>query len=144
MRLIFLPDGVVTTHLYDKRRDPKFADIEMVRFPHISSNLSARCKYNCLTGEFHRLRRIVLQHDNFCMELASVQVELELRGYSPRRLRKQLQKLCFTHPDLYNRSPNFLLAQIDIYYRIHHRLGLHPYPLLQLPLLEEHIVPAAN
>ncbi|CAL8464550.1 g4085 [Coccomyxa elongata] len=62
MRLIFLPDGVVTTYLYDKRRESKFAGIEM----------------------------------------------------------------------------------IDIYYRIHHRVGLQPYPPLQLPLLQEHIVPAAN
>jgi hypothetical protein len=116
----------------------------MVRFPHISSSLFARCKYNCLTGESQRLRRIVLQPDNFCMELARVQVELEMRGYSPRWLRKQLQQLCFTHPDLYNRSPNFLLAQIDIYFIIRHRVGPQPYSPLHLPLLEEHIVPAAN
>jgi hypothetical protein len=115
----------------------------MVRFPHISSNLSARCKYNCLTGEFHRLRRIVLQQENFCMEMARVRFQLEKRGYSPRRLQKQLQILCYTHPDLYNRAPAFLLSQTEIYYNIHRRVGLLPYPVPPQVLLPEHILPAA-
>ncbi len=49
----------------------------------------------------------------------------------------------YTVSDFPNHSSNFLLAQIDIYYRIH-RVGLQPYPPLQLPLLAEHIMPAAN
>ena len=143
IRLFFLPSGIITTHLYNKLREPKFADIDTCRFPHITSNLSARCKRNCLTGEFHRLRRIVLDHDNFCCEMARVRVQLELRGYPASRLRKQLESLCHMHPDLYNRSPRHLLVQMEMYYNIHHRIGLRPYAPAQLPLLPEHIIPAA-
>ncbi|PSC74661.1 hypothetical protein C2E20_2120 [Micractinium conductrix] len=44
----------VTTQLYDKRRRPEFASVQIVRFPHIASNLSVRCKYNISIGQFHR------------------------------------------------------------------------------------------
>ena len=77
--------------------------------------------------------------DPICMELSRAQVKLELRmrDYSSCG-RKQLRKLCFTHNDLYHRSPNFLLAQTDINYCIHHHVGLPPYVVyspLQLPHL---------
>ena len=143
MRLFFLPDGVITTHLYAKLREHKFTGIDTCRFPHITSNLSSRCKYNCLTGEFHRLRRIVLDPENFCYEMARVCVQLELRGYASRRLYKQLVSLCHTHSDMYNKSTGSLLAQVDIYYNIHRHIGLRPYPAPALPLLPEHILPAA-
>ena len=76
------------------------------------------------------------------MEIARVRVQLEQRGYSSRRLQKQLQTLCHTHPDLYNRAPAFLLSQMEIYYNIHRRVGLLPYPAQPLVLLPEHILPA--
>lgn len=139
MRLYFLPNGLLTTELYDKRREQRFANIQLVRFPHVSSNLSDRCKYNCISGEFHRLRRIVLQQDNFCRELARVQVQLESRGYSSRRLLRRLHKHCHAYPHLYNCTPRVLLQQIQIYYAIHKHQGLHPYPA-PLPLLPEHLV----
>ncbi|BDA45564.1 hypothetical protein COCOBI_07-3510 [Coccomyxa sp. Obi] len=138
--ILALGNAIVHYMLYDDQSFYGFQGI-YPRFPLITSNPSARCKRNCLTGEFHRLRRIVLDHDNFCCELAWVRVQLELRGYPANRLRKQLESLCHMHPDLYNRSPRFLLAQMEIYYNIHHRIGLRPYAPAPLPLLPEHIVP---
>ena len=89
----------------------------------------------------------MLDHDNFCYEMARVRVQLELRGYSAGRLRRQLMSLCHTHSDLYNKSPALLLTQVDMYYNIHRHIGLRPYPapppVLALPLLPEHILPAA-
>ncbi len=42
--------GPLTTHLYDKRRSAAFADIPLVRLPHISAMLPANCKYNILVA----------------------------------------------------------------------------------------------
>ncbi|CAL8465798.1 g5334 [Coccomyxa elongata] len=89
------------------------------------------------------MRRVVLDREDFCCELARVRVQLERRGYPTDRLRKRLQFLCYMHPDLYSRSSCFLLAQVEFYCNIRHRIGLHPYLPTHLPLLPEHIVPAA-
>ena len=102
-------------------------------FPRITRNLSAHCNFNCLMEISHSL----LQHDDFCMELARVQVQVELQAHSPRRE---------THPELYTGRPKLVLTQIDIYYHmyIHHRVGLQPCPPLLMPLWEKHVMPAAH
>ena len=130
----YLPNGAINTTLYNKLREQKFAHIRICRFPHISSNLSRRCKYNCLVGEFHRLRRIILDQDNFCFEVARVMYELTLRGYSISKLQRTLHGLLASNRNLYSGVPDDLGRSIYTHHHTIRQRGLLPYPPNPPPL----------
>ncbi len=58
------------TRLYDKRVQPAFTNVS--RFVHSASNVNESCKRNILTNNFHRLRRVITDSHNFCLEIALV------------------------------------------------------------------------
>lgn len=95
------PVGALTTSLFDKRRTVPYAGIPIVRFPHISSKLSARCTYGILTSQFIRYSRIILDRDNFVRELAVLLRALTDRGYSFPRLWSMTRRLLGTHLGLF-------------------------------------------
>ena len=78
--------GPLTTILYDKRRDPRFANITFVRFPHMSSLLSDSCKYNIFCSQWFRFVRITKDVDNFVLEVARLVLALYHKKYSILRL----------------------------------------------------------
>ena len=128
MHIITLTSNFLTSELYDKRRELKFAHIALIRFPHISSNLSMRCKYNCLVGEFHRFRRIILSRGNFTFELARVLVQLHRRGYDLHRLLYKTSALLHSHPHLFATTPAALLRSVRSWLPYLFARGLFPYP----------------
>jgi hypothetical protein len=79
------PVHQIKTGLYDKRQMIEFRELHdrspLARFPHITSNLAALCKYNILKAQFIRFIRIITERAAFASELASVIVELARRGY---------------------------------------------------------------
>ena len=103
----------VTTQLYDKRRRPEFASVQIVRFPHITSNLSVRCKYNIIIGQFHRFRRILLEKSNFVDEIALLLQALMDRGYKQATLRRKLKRQLEAWPGVYDSHPPALLQGVD-------------------------------
>ena len=49
----------ITTQLYDKRKHPPLSEVFIIKYPHMSSKISNTAKYGIVTGQFHRLRRII-------------------------------------------------------------------------------------
>ncbi len=73
------------TRLYDKRVQPAFHGVRLSRFVARDSNVNEACKRNIFTGQFHRLRRVISDVDNFCSEIAALVRALETMAY-PRAL----------------------------------------------------------
>ena len=80
-----VPTRWFVTRLYDKRVQPAFHGVRPSRFVARDSNVNEACKRNIFTGQFHRLRRVISDVDNFCSEIAALMRALETMGY-PRSL----------------------------------------------------------
>ena len=94
----------IITHLYDKRVQPAFLNIRLSRFVHFSSNVDDSCKRNILTGQIHRLSRIITDPNNFCFEVALVIRALQAQAYPIHRLRQQTRTFINTNPFLYHHA----------------------------------------
>jgi hypothetical protein len=106
--------GSLTTKLYDKRRQPHFQHVRIVRFPHFTSLLSRRCKYGVLTSQFHRYTRIILDKNNFTEELARLVHDLVDKGYSPEVLHRHLRSLLRRYPELFDcYGPKHLFHEVQ-------------------------------
>ena len=74
--------GPVMTMLYDKRTEPEFlARVQPIRLQHISTCLSASCKWNIFDAQFVRFTRLITDVNDFVDQLVSLLSELLDRGY---------------------------------------------------------------
>ena len=62
----------LTTVLYDKRLHPPMSKVRIVKYPDMSSNISNTSKYNIITSQLHRMRRIILARPDFVENMANV------------------------------------------------------------------------
>jgi hypothetical protein len=83
------PNIQVTTKLFDKRR--AYTAFNIVRFPSVWSNLNLGSELNIITGQFHRLRRIILDEDNFIEEMGHTIHDLCQKGYKRNTLHPKLR-----------------------------------------------------
>lgn len=70
----------IVTRLYGKRVQPLFARVRLTRFIHASSNVAEQSRCGLLAGQFHRLRRIVTDFDNFVEDIAHIIANLARSG----------------------------------------------------------------
>ena len=84
------------TTLYDKVVAGPFKRLPVIKYPHITSALSWRVKYNVLTTEFHRLIRRVSDAADMANHIARITFALFMKGY-------QVHRLCFKLRGLYHR-----------------------------------------
>ena len=104
---------LLTTRLYDRRmHDPHFSAIPVVYYTHALSMVAAHTKFNVLTGQFHRLRRLILDRSNFCSSIAVVLFHLQRRGYSSRLLKRKLRFLLLRQRTLYASTSKWLYHTI--------------------------------
>ena len=103
----------LTTILYDKREHPPLSDLCIIKFPHISSNISATAKYGIITSQFHRYRRIIMWREDFIFRLARLVKELANKGYILDNMRQQILRLCRQYPSLYGTHSDKLTADIN-------------------------------
>ena len=77
------PHGLnrLTTVHFDKRFVTPMSGHAIVRFPHMSSNISEDVKYNIIVGRFHSFRRAILNLDSFIHSVADVVLALAAKGY---------------------------------------------------------------
>ena len=85
------------TTLYDKCIHGPLAGLSIIKYPHITSNLSWQCKYNILTTEFHRLLHNITSQSDFCLHVARIMVRLVVRGYQLQLLIEHLIALLRCH-----------------------------------------------
>ena len=91
----------VATDVYDKRSEPGFRRIKMIRFPHIESHISDSAKYNILTSQFIRIHRLCTSEFAFIHRMADLLAAFCLKNYHPPFLFGKLRKMVFRHPDMY-------------------------------------------
>ena len=102
----------LTTQLYDKREHPPLSDLFIIRFPDISSKISATAKYGIITSQFHRYKAIILSRKDFVYRMAKLMTDLEAKGYKHADMATRVQQLCHTHSTLYGRDSSGLVAAI--------------------------------
>jgi hypothetical protein len=90
----------IRTNLYDKRLQPAFAQLPIVRFIPWFSNVNNACKNNIATGQFFRFAKVITEVENFAYHMARTITELVNRGYNRRRLLSKYKHLLFTNPEI--------------------------------------------
>jgi hypothetical protein len=87
VRMVQTPAGgrwqvTSATRLYDKRMQPCYNDIPMVRYTHISSAITPFAGYNILVSQLHRFQTLNTKRSSCVMEVAKLLVRMETRGYT--------------------------------------------------------------
>eukprot|EP00033_Pygsuia_biforma_P006999 GCRY01007935.1.p1 GENE.GCRY01007935.1~~GCRY01007935.1.p1 ORF type:complete len:352 (+),score=57.36 GCRY01007935.1:130-1056(+) len=80
--------------VYDKRRSFPFSPI---LYPHISSNVPSSSLYGIFMGQLHRFSRICSSVRPFLKNVLHLLQTMRHRGYSQRRLLRQLKSFFQTH-----------------------------------------------
>ena len=101
-----------TSMLYGKCTQKPLLDLIIIKFPHISSNISAASKYGIIPSQFHRFCRIILWRDSFVRSSANPIRELSNKGYNQDIMIQQLSRLCFRYPGPYNTPSRKLVTDI--------------------------------
>lgn len=102
----------LTTVLYDKREHSPLAEQFIIKFPHASSNISAAAKYGVITSQYHRLRRIIMQRNDFTHRIAGLIHYMQSKGHDASRMLKQIRGLCNRFIELYGTHPLRLVQDI--------------------------------
>ncbi|KAH7622847.1 hypothetical protein NADE_007717 [Nannochloris sp. 'desiccata'] len=91
------PAGYLVTHLFDKRRGPRYANIDFAKFPEVFSDLAAGSKYGILTSQFRRYNRIITDFGNFVAEMAFLLFFMvKVKNYNQKKLLRLLKNCCFS------------------------------------------------
>ncbi|KAL3160473.1 hypothetical protein ABBQ32_010790 [Trebouxia sp. C0010 RCD-2024] len=98
--------------LYDKREHQPLSALFIIEFPHISSNISDAAKYNIITSQFHRYRRIILCRKDFVYRLAALLGDLSRKQYDMEKMKQQLRRLGHKHPGLYGDCTYTLITEV--------------------------------
>jgi hypothetical protein len=89
------------TAIYDKRLDSKYAAINVIRYPDISSVLSAQAKYGIVTSQLHRFAKRCTRVDDFAYNAALVLYRMEQKGYRDSCYWKYVRKFFRDQHTLY-------------------------------------------
>jgi hypothetical protein len=65
----------------DKRSQPEYAGIEMIRMPHVHSNISMTAKLEVINSQFYRFLRLCSCKKFFVFQMVSLIVFLKATGY---------------------------------------------------------------
>jgi hypothetical protein len=74
------PQGL-SYDIFDKRSQPEYAGIEMIRMPHVHSDISMTAKLGVINSQFYRFLRLCSCKKFFVFRMVSLIVFLKARGY---------------------------------------------------------------
>ena len=119
------PTGI-ELDLYDKRSEPGFRRIKMIRFPHIESNISDSAKYTIVTSQFVRFSRICTTKSAFVRHLSDLLSSLILKNYNKTRLFNKVRCLLFgRYKDIYSINSAAAFYEAIVMF-VHRTLALNP------------------
>jgi hypothetical protein len=100
------------SRLFDKRTLPKLRNLPLTHYPHSTSFLPSKFKYNCILSQAHRLLRRCTSKRSFTYNLAVVIKQLIDKGLSPHRLFRKARCFAKSHlPSHFSfKSTNSFLA----------------------------------
>jgi hypothetical protein len=81
-----------STRLNDKRQDPCYRGIPIVRYARVSSAISPCAGYNILVSQLHRFQTLITRRSSFVMEVAKLLLSMHSQGYCSSVLRKKLHR----------------------------------------------------
>jgi superfamily II DNA/RNA helicase len=67
--------------IFDKRSQLEYAGIEMIRMPHVHSNISMTAKLGVINSQFYRFLRLCSCKKFFVFQMVSLIVFLKVKGY---------------------------------------------------------------
>jgi hypothetical protein len=79
--------------IFDKRSQPEYAGIEMIRLPHVHSNISITAKLGVINIQFYRFLRLCSCKKFFVFQMVSLIVLLKVKGYPLKILLKRTRGL---------------------------------------------------
>ena len=93
--------GPLITRLYDKRREPQFAQlVTVMRFPAADSMLAWSCKLNVFDSQFVRFARIISDTHNLKTEIIRLLSEMIAARYPHADLMRRCRRRCEITPVL--------------------------------------------
>ena len=72
------------TAIHDKRLDPKYDRVAVIRYPAIDSFLAGQAKYGIVWSQMHRFQRICSRASDFAYNVGLVLHRMESKGYDSR------------------------------------------------------------
>ncbi len=79
--------------IFDKRSQPEHAGIEMIRMPHVHSNISRTAKLGVINSQIYRFLRLFSCKKFFDFQMVSLIVFLKAKGYPLKVLLKRTRGL---------------------------------------------------
>lgn len=101
----------LTTVLYDKCRHEPLSSLFIIKYPHMSSNISDTAKFNIITSQYHRFLSIILSKANFVASMADVIMTLSRKGYPIHELLTRTHFLCWRHPESYSIQADRMITE---------------------------------
>jgi hypothetical protein len=86
------PQGL-SCDIFDKRSQPEYAGIEMIRVPHVHSNISMTAKLGVINSQFYRFLRLRSCKKFSAFQMVSLIVFLKANGYPLKVLLKTTRGL---------------------------------------------------
>jgi hypothetical protein len=86
------PQGL-SCDIFDKRSEPEYAGIEMIRMPHVHSNISTTAKLGVINSQFYRFLTLCSCKKFFVFQMVSLFVFLKAKGYPLKVLLKRTRGL---------------------------------------------------
>ncbi|PNH09713.1 hypothetical protein TSOC_003618 [Tetrabaena socialis] len=115
----------IRTVLYDKRDQRVFGGIRLSRFVPRCSSVNEAAKRNIFSGQFHRLRRIITDPENFCFSMARIMTDLMRQGYTRNALEVKYRDLLRAFPQLFYFERKPANGGLDIFARTASHVARH-------------------
>jgi superfamily II DNA/RNA helicase len=90
--------------IFDKRSQLEYAGIEMIRMPHVHSNISMTAKLGVINSQFYRFLRLCSCKKFFVFQMVSLIVFLKAKGYPFKVLLKRTRGLVLKEKFLFGIS----------------------------------------
>jgi len=83
--------GLITS-IYDKRLDPQYRDVGVIRYPDVESYLTPKAKFGIVTGQLHRFARLCTLPSDFVYNIALMFYRMIQKGYPDNWLWRPLRR----------------------------------------------------
>jgi len=97
------PQGL-SCDIFDKRSQPEYAGIEMIRMPHFHSNISMTAKLGVINSQFYRFLRLCSCKKFFVFQMVNLITYLKAKGYPFKVLLKRTRGLVLNEKFLFGIS----------------------------------------
>ncbi len=79
----------LSSDIFDKHFQPEYAGIEMIRMPHVHSNISMTLKLGVINSQFYRFLRLCSCKKFFVFQMVRLIVFLEVKGIPSKNSSKK-------------------------------------------------------